>query len=138
MNKQSLSSSTERSNLVVGIAIIGLVFFIMGFVSWVNSILIPFFKIACELTTFQSYFVTFAFYIAYLIMSIPVAFMLKKTGYKRGMSYGFLFLAIGAALFVPAALSRTYAVFLLGLFTMGTGLAILQGAANPYITIIGL
>lgn len=70
-------------------------------------------------------------------MSIPVAFMLKKTGYKRGMSYGFLFLAIGAALFVPAALSRTYAVFLLGLFTMGTGLAILQGAANPYITIIG-
>ncbi|MDE6153660.1 MAG: sugar MFS transporter [Muribaculaceae bacterium] len=139
MSSKSLSqpASMSRKNMFVGIAIIGLVFFIMGFVSWVNSILIPFFKIACELTTFQSYFVTLAFYIAYLVMSIPVAYMLKRTGYKRGMTYGFVFLAIGAALFVPAALSRTYWVFLLGLFTMGTGLAVLQAAANPYITIIG-
>ncbi len=139
MSIKSLSqpASMSRKNVFVGIAIIGLVFFIMGFVSWVNSILIPFFKIACELTTFQSYFVTFAFYIAYLVMSIPVAYMLKRTGYKRGMTYGFVFLAVGAALFVPAAMSRTYWVFLLGLFTMGTGLAVLQAAANPYITIIG-
>ncbi|MDE7385687.1 MAG: sugar MFS transporter [Muribaculaceae bacterium] len=137
MNKQSLSPSLDRRNVFIGIAIIGLVFFIMGFVSWVNSILIPFFKIACELTTFQSYFVTLAFYIAYLVMSIPVAYMLKRTGYKRGMTYGFMFLAVGAALFVPASLARAYWIFLIGLFTMGTGLAVLQGAANPYITIIG-
>ena len=132
-NDQTLS----KKQMIVGIAIIGLVFFVIGFVSWVNSILIPYFKIACELTHFQSYFVAFAFYIAYLVMSIPVAYLLKRLGYKKGMMYGFILLAIGAAVFIPAALLRTYGVFLTGLFSMGTGLAILQAAANPYITIIG-
>lgn len=122
---------------VTGITIIGILFFIMGFVSWVNSILIPYFRIACELTNYQSYFVTFAFYIAYLVMSVPVAFMLKKTGYKKGMTYGVFCLALGAFLFVPAAMGRTYGLFLTGLFTMGTGLSVLQAAANPYITIVG-
>lgn len=131
------STPTERKRIIIGICIIGIVFFVMGFVSWVNSILIPYFRIACELTNYQSYFVTFAFYIAYLIMSVPVAYLLKKTGYKKGMSYGFICLAMGALLFIPAALSRIYGVFLAGLFTMGTGLSVLQSAANPYITIIG-
>lgn len=129
--------ATEKKQILVGIAIIGVVFFIIGFVSWVNSILIPYFRIACELTNYQSYFVTFSFYIAYLIMSVPVAYMLKKTGYKKGMMYGFFCLAFGALLFVPAALNRAYWIFLAGLFTMGTGLSVLQAAANPYITIIG-
>ena len=128
---------TEKKQVFLGIAIIGVVFFIIGFVSWVNSILIPYFKIACELTNFQSYFVTFAFYIAYLVMSIPVAYLLKSTGYKRGMMFGFICLSCGAFLFVPAALGRIYGIFLTGLFIMGTGLSILQAAANPYITIIG-
>ena len=129
--------TTEKRNVIIGIAIIGVVFFIIGFVSWVNSILIPYFRIACELTNYQSYFVTFAFYIAYLVMSVPVAYLLKKTGYKKGMMYGFFCLAAGALLFIPAALNRTYWIFLTGLFTMGTGLSVLQAAANPYITIIG-
>ena len=129
--------TTEKQNVIIGIAIIGVVFFIIGFVSWVNSILIPYFRIACELTNYQSYFVTFAFYIAYLVMSVPVAYLLKKTGYKKGMMYGFFCLAAGALLFIPAALNRTYWIFLIGLFTMGTGLSVLQAAANPYITIIG-
>lgn len=133
----SIKMTPEKRSMVVGIAIIGVVFFIMGFVSWVNSILIPYFKLACQLSTFQSYFVTFAFYIAYLVMSIPVAYMLKRTGYKRGLTYGFMMLAFGAALFVPAAMCRAYPLFLTGLFTMGTGLAVLQSAVNPYITIIG-
>lgn len=127
----------SKKNVIIGIAIIGVVFFVIGFVSWVNSILIPYFKIACELTHFQSYFVTFAFYIAYLVMSVPVAFLLKKVGYKKGMMYGFFALAFGALLFVPAALTRMYEVFLAGLFTMGSGLAVLQAAANPYITVVG-
>ncbi|MCL3851643.1 sugar MFS transporter [Parabacteroides sp. GYB001] len=129
--------ATEKRQVITGIIIIGIVFFIIGFVSWVNSILIPYFRIACELTNYQSYFVTFAFYIAYLIMSVPVAYLLKKTGYKKGMMYGFFCLAAGALLFVPAALDRVYWIFLTGLFTMGTGLSVLQAAANPYITIIG-
>jgi glucose/galactose transporter len=112
-------------------------YFIFGFVSWINSILIPFFKIACELTTSQAYLVTVAFYIAYLVMSPFAGILLKRTGFKRGIMYGFFFLAGGALIFIPAAMTRIYGIFLVGLFTMGTGLAILQTAANPLVTIIG-
>ena len=135
--KPVVNQVADRRQVMIGIAIIGVVFFIIGFVSWVNSILIPYFRIACELTNYQSYFVTFSFYIAYLVMSVPVAYLLKRTGYKKGMMYGFFCLASGALLFVPAALNRAYWIFLAGLFTMGTGLSVLQASANPYITIIG-
>jgi len=128
---------TARRTNFISVLIIGLLFFIFGFVSWVNSILIPYFKIACELNNFQAYFVTFAFYISYFVMSVPSAFLLKKVGFKRGMMIGFWAMATGAFIFVPAALTRTYGVFLIGLFTIGAGLAILQTAANPYITILG-
>ena len=121
----------------VSIAIIAALFFIFGFVSWVNAILIPYFKIGCELTHFQAYLVTFAFYISYLVFSMPAAHLLKRTGFKLGLMLGFWVMAAGAFLFVPAALTRTYAVFLAGLFTLGAGLAILQTAANPYITVLG-
>ena len=136
----SLKNATElhsKRTMYMAIAIVGMMFFIFGFVSWVNAILIPYFRIACELTNFQSYLVTFAFYIAYLVMSIPASFVLKRAGFKRGIMYGFFCMAIGALLFVPAALSRTYWIFLAGLFSIGTGLTILQAAANPYITIVG-
>jgi FHS family L-fucose permease-like MFS transporter len=121
----------------ISIFLIGLMFFIFGFVSWVNSILIPYFKIACELTSFQAYLVAFAFYIAYFVMSVPSSYLLKAVGFKKGMMIGFWCMALGAFIFVPAAMSRTYEIFLLGLFTIGIGLAILQSAANPYITILG-
>ncbi len=127
----------SKRNYITSIVILAFMFFVFGFVSWVNSILIPYFKIACELTNFQSYLVAFAFYIAYLVMSMPGSVLLKKIGFKRGIMYGFFFLAAGAFIFVPAALTRTYGIFLTGLFTMGTGLAILQTAANPLVTIIG-
>src|ERR1044072_4479151 len=131
-----INSLTKRDTFV-SILIIGLLFFIFGFVSWVNSILIPYFKIACELSNFQAYLVTFAFYISYFIMSVPSSFLLKRVGFKKGMMFGFWAMAAGAFIFVPAALSRTYEVFLIGLFTIGTGLAVLQTAANPYITMLG-
>ena len=115
----------------------GFLFFIFGFVSWVNSILIPYFRIGCELNHFQSYLVTFAFYIAYFIMSVPASFLLNKLGIKKGLATGLWTMALGALLFVPAAYTRTYGIFLAGLFILGTGLAILQTAANPYITNIG-
>ena len=127
----------NKRNTFIAIVIVGVMFFIFGFVSWLNAILIPYFKIACELTYFESYFVAFAFYIAYLLLSVPAAWVLKKAGYKRGIMYGFFFMALGAFLFVPAALGRTYSIFLTGLFMIGAGLTILQSAANPYITIIG-
>ena len=112
-------------------------FFIFGFVSWVNSILIPYFRISCELTHFQSYFVTFAFYIAYFVMAIPSGKLLDRVGFKRGIMYGFMSMAVGMFVFVPAALTRTFGLFLCGLYLIGTGLAILQTAANPYVTIVG-
>ena len=127
----------SKRQTMISIFLIGLMFFIFGFVSWVNSILIPYFKIACELTSFQAYLVAFAFYIAYFVMSVPSSYLLRAVGFKKGMMFGFWAMALGAFIFVPAAMSRTYEIFLLGLFTIGIGLAILQTAANPYITILG-
>jgi len=117
--------------------IIGILFFIFGFVTWLNGILIPYLRIACELTTFQALLVAFAFYISYFVMAPPSSWVLSKTGFKNGMMVGLLIMAVGAIIFVPAAMSRTYFLFLVGLFVMGTGLALLQTAVNPYITIIG-
>ncbi len=131
-----VSTLTKRDTFL-SILIIGGLFFIFGFVTWVNAILIPYFKIACELTNFRAYLVTFAFYISYFIMSVPASFLLKKVGFKKGVMIGFWAMAAGAFIFVPAALTRTYEIFLLGLFTIGLGLAILQTAANPYITVLG-
>jgi glucose/galactose transporter len=130
-------SSLTKRDTVISIFIIGTLFFIFGFVSWVNAILIPYFKIACELTHFKAYLVTFAFYISYFIMSVPSSYLLKRTGFKKGMMIGFWAMSVGAFIFVPAALTRTYEIFLIGLFTIGAGLAILQTAANPYITVLG-
>jgi len=116
---------------------IGLFFFIFGFVTWLNGILIPYLKISCELNHFQSYLVAFSFYVAYVIMAIPSSWVLRITGLKMGMSIGLFIMAVGALIFIPAANTRTYFLFLSGLFIMGTGLALMQTAANPYITILG-
>ncbi len=131
------TSGENRKQYMISITIIGVLFFIFGFVTWLNGTLIPFLKIACELNDFQALFVTFAFYISYFVMAFPSSYVLHKTGYKNGMSLGLLIMAIGSLIFIPAALSREFSMFLLGLFIQGTGLAILQTASNPYIIIIG-
>jgi MFS transporter, FHS family, L-fucose permease len=131
-------TQTRPSSYLMSITIIGILFFIFGFVTWINGTLIPYLKIACELQTdFQSYLVATAFFIAYTVMAIPSSFVLKKTGYKKGMSLGLFIMAAGAILFVPAAQARNFDMFLVGLFIIGTGLALLQTASNPYATIIG-
>lgn len=131
-------NNSSKSSYLASLFMCGCLYFIFGFVSWVNSILIPYFKVACDLhNEVLGYLVAFAFYIAYLVMSIPASIMLNKIGFKRGVEYGLWVMAIGALLFVPAALTRTYALFLAGLFSFGIGLAILQTAANPFVTIIG-
>ena len=141
MKQQQISienaASLNKRDTIISIAVIGLLFFIFGFVTWLNSILIPYFKIACQLTSFQSYLVTFCFYISYLVFSVPASYVLKRIGFKKGMMIGFWIMAVGAFLFVPAAYGRNYLLFLVGLFTMGSGLALLQTASNPYITILG-
>lgn len=128
---------TTKINTTVPLLIICMVFFVFGFATWINAVLIPYFKLACELSNFESYLVTFAFYISYLVMSVPSSFLLKRTGFKTGMMTGFWIMAAGAFLFLPAAYYRAYPVFLIGLFTIGVGLSLLQTAANPYVTILG-
>lgn len=137
MNKVTDAASLTKKQIHFSIYVIAILFFVIGFISWVNSILIPYFKIVCELNSFEAYFVTFSFYISYLIISFPSSYLLKRVGYKKGIMIAFWIMSAGAFIFIPAALSRAYGLFLLGLFTLGTGLAVLQTAANPYITILG-
>jgi len=133
-----MSQPTRPASYTMSLIIIGALFFIFGFVTWLNGTLIPYLKIACELTSdFQSYLVATAFFIAYTVMAIPSSYVLRKTGYKRGMALGLLIMAVGALVFIPAAQTRNYDLFLVGLFIIGTGLALLQTASNPYASIIG-
>jgi len=120
------------------IVIIGMLFFIFGFVTWLNGTLIPFLKLACELETdIEAFFVTFAFYMAYFFLAIPSSMILKRTGFKNGMALGLFVMALGSLVFIPAANTRTFGLFLTGLFIQGMGLALLQTASNPYISIVG-
>lgn len=131
------NSTARNSNYLYQITIIGLLFFIFGFVTWLNSTLIPFLKLSCQLDTLQALFVTFAFYISYVFLAIPSSRILKKTGFKNGMALGLLLMAVGCLVFIPAAQMRAFPLFLTGLFVQGMGLALLQTASNPYISIIG-
>lgn len=117
--------------------IIGVLFFLFGFITWLNGALIPFLQIVCELTEAQALFIAFAFYIAYVVMALPMSWVLDKTGYKNGMALGLVGIAVGSLLFIPAAYSQAFSVFLLAQFIVGTGLTILQTASNPYIVKIG-
>lgn len=128
----------NKHQYYLSLGMLGCLFFVFGLVSWVNSILVPYFKVACELESgVQTYLVTFSFYIAYLVMTVPASFLLRKVGYKKGTLIGLWIMAFGALLFWPAALTRTYGLFLAALFTIGTALAVLQSVANPFVTIIG-
>src|SRR6187431_75389 len=137
MKQMNSSLADKQNSTLVPMVILTFMFFIFGFVTWLNGPLIPFFKLACELTESQSYFVTFAFYIAYFVMAIPSSFLIEKVGYKNGISLGLVVIGVGALLFYPAAEARTFGLFLIALFVMGTGLAVLQTAANPYVVVIG-
>lgn len=130
-------SQNNSKQYLPALIIIACLFFVFGFITWSNSQLIPYLKIACELTDTQSYLVATAFFAAYFVMAIPSAAVLRMTGFKKGMSLGLLVMALGALLFVPAAQSRNFNLFLTGLFVIGSGLALLQTAANPYATVLG-
>lgn len=126
-----------KQSTFLSMLIIGILFFIFGFVTWLNGSLIPFLQVICDLSDFEALFVTFAFYISYTVMALPMSYVLDKVGYKDGMSLGLLIMALGSLLFIPAALSREYVVFLIALFTLGSGLTLLQTASNPYVVLIG-
>ena len=127
----------RNKHTTAAIVILGALYFLFGFVTWLNGTLIPYLKIACELTTSQALWIPVAFYISYFFLALPSAFILRRTGLKNGMMIGLIVMALGALLFLPAANARSYPMFLTGLFIIGTGLALLQTAINPYVTVVG-
>ena len=138
MQKSVSSTTTENNSSSLGpMAIIGVLFFLFGFITWLNGALIPFLQIVCDLSEPEALFIAFAFYIAYVVMALPMSWVLDKTGYKNGMALGLVTIAFGCLLFIPAAFTQAFSVFLLAQFIVGTGLTILQTASNPYIVKIG-
>ena len=131
---------TAQKSILPPIVVMGVFFAIFGFITWLNSVLIPYLKIACELSQtsqYEQYLVTFAFFISYTIMALPASFLLEKTGFKRGMVIGLVIIAVGCLTFIPAAQNRTFSIFLIGIFIQGAGLALLQTAVNPYVAVLG-
>ncbi len=128
---------SKSSSTLVPLMIIAALFFIFGFVTWINGALIPFMKTINELTAAQSYLVASASYISFVVMALPSSAILEKTGYRLGMSIGLFVMALGALVFIPAANARMYWLFLVGIFIQGSGMTLLQTAANPYVTILG-
>ncbi|MFI1744254.1 sugar MFS transporter [Thalassobellus sediminis] len=130
-------SVEQKNSTLIPILIIAGLFFIFGFVTWINGALIPFMKTISELTSAQSLLVASASYISFVVMALPASYILEKTGYRKGMSLGLFIMGLGALVFIPAAEARTYWMFLGGIFIQGAGMTLLQTASNPYITILG-
>jgi FHS family L-fucose permease-like MFS transporter len=130
-------TNTSGKKYLVPFILITCLFFLWGMAHNLDSILIPHLKKACQLNNRQSTLIDTAVYLAYFFMAIPAGMMLKKWGYKNSIIVGLLLFAFGAILFVPAADTRAYTMFLGALFIIGCGLTILETAANPYATILG-
>ena len=131
------NSTSNNSKYLLQISIIGLLFAVFGFITWLNGILIPFLKKSCELSDLQSYYVATAFFAAYFFLALPSSWILERLGTKNGMAVGLSIMATGCLIFIPASAARSFPMFLTGLFIQGMGLALLQTAANPYVSIIG-
>ncbi|WP_426701590.1 sugar MFS transporter [Rhodanobacter sp. Col0626] len=129
-------ASSERSNLGP-MLIIGLLFFIFGFVTWLNGPLITFVKLAFNLDDVNAFLVPMAFYLSYFFLALPSSWVLRRSGMKKGMALGLFVMAIGAVLFGQFTTMRIYPGALTGLFVIGAGLSLLQTASNPYISILG-
>jgi len=131
-----IMAQTQRSYLT-SIAIIGALFFIMGWFTWINGPLISFVQLAFDLDVVGAFLVTFVFYLSYFVWALPASWILDRTGMKKGMGLGLWVMAVGAVAFGQFCTQRWYPGALGGLFVIGAGLAVLQTAANPYISILG-
>ena len=131
------AASQQADSTMGPMIIIGLLFFIFGFVTWLNGPLITFVKLAFELDDVNAFLVPMAFYLSYFFLALPSSAVLRATGMKRGMALGLFIMACGAVLFGHFTTARVYGGALVGLFVIGSGLALLQTAANPYVSILG-
>ncbi|MGH8205644.1 MAG: sugar MFS transporter [Steroidobacteraceae bacterium] len=121
----------------LALSVLATVFFMWGFATVLNDILVPHLKAVFNLNYARSLLIQFVFYLAYLLMSLPSARLLKRIGYKSSILVGLVGMAIAALMFVPAAIFVSYGIFLAALFVLGTAIALLQVAANPYVAVIG-
>jgi len=137
MSSTTYTADAQRTSTLLPMMIIGVLFFIMGFFTWLNGPLISFVKVAFTLDDINAFLVPFAFYVSYFVLALPAGAVLKRTGMKKGMVLGLFIMAIGAALFGEFVRSRIYPGALTGLFVIGAGLSLLQTASNPYISILG-
>ena len=131
------ATTAKKSNFVIPIIIIGVMFFVIGFALGINGYLIPFLKKALDLSSAESYLVLAATFSAFVVFGYPSGLIIKKVGYRKGMVLSFLFFAIGLALFIPSARYESLGLFLLASFISGMGNTLLQASVNPYITILG-
>lgn len=137
MSSTTLAAGPARSSTLGPMLVIGLLFFIFGFVTWLNGPLTIFVKLAFDLDDVSAFLIPVAFYLSYFVLALPAAAVLKRTGMKRGMALGLFVMAIGAVLFGQFIALRHYHGALAGLFVIGAGLSLLQTASNPYISILG-
>lgn len=137
MSSTTYTADASRSSTLLPMMIIGVLFFIMGFFTWLNGPLISFVKVAFTLDDINAFLVPFAFYVSYFVLALPAGAVLKRTGMKKGMVLGLFIMAIGAAVFGEFVRIRIYPGALTGLFVIGAGLSLLQTASNPYISILG-
>ncbi|MDR6434447.1 sugar MFS transporter [Brucella pseudogrignonensis] len=136
-NAQLRADSHSSKNYSFALASLTMLFFMWGFITCLNDILIPHLKGVFQLNYFQSMLIQFCFFGAYFIVSLPAGALVKRISYKWGIVTGLVVAAIGCALFIPAASYRVYELFLGALFVLASGVTILQVAANPYVTILG-
>ncbi len=136
MTSERLSVSAKRSSLIPMTIVAGL-FFILGFATWLNGSLMPYLELVLRLSPFQASFILFSFYIAVTVFALPSAWVIRRVGYKNGMALGMLGMAVAAFMFIPAAKTQVFGLFLLAQFMMGASQTLLQTAVNPYVVKIG-
>jgi glucose/galactose transporter len=138
MSTTVMSENVNNSQSNFGaLAVIAALFFIFGFVTWQNGALVPYLQMVCQLTELEALLVAVTFYFAFTIVALPSATLLEKTGYKNGIIYGLLILVVGFLIYIPAANMQAFWLFLVAQFIIGSGLTLLQTAANPYVVKVG-
>lgn len=128
---------TSKNSSVVPMAIVAVLFFILGFATWLNGSLMPYLSQILQLTPFQGSLILFSFYIAVTFTALPSAVLIKKVGYKNGMALGMGCMMLAGLMFIPAAMSQFFPLFLLAQLVMGAGQTLLQTAVNPYVVRLG-
>jgi FHS family L-fucose permease-like MFS transporter len=135
--EMTVNATQARRSSAIPMAIVAGLFFILGFATWLNGSLMPYLELVLTLSPFQASFIIFTFYIAVTVFAVPSAWVIQRVGYKNGMALGMLGMATAAFMFIPAAKTQWFGLFLLAQFTMGAGQTLLQTAVNPYVVKIG-